>query len=100
MAKNNLLKKYEIAMDDGLELDEDFSFPGEYPETEAFSNMMESLIEASNHQTSMAIELAKLVIEKHPDQKISEDKIFSIFKKASKVVAESFPLKSLLEQCN
>lgn len=100
MAKNNMLKKFEIEMEDDLELDDGFDFSGEYPETEGFSAMMSSLIEASNHQTSMAIELAKLVIEKHPDQKIPEDKIFAIFKKASKVVADSFPLKTLLEQCN
>ena len=45
-----------------------------------------------------AIELTKLVVAKSSDQTMTEDKIFATFKRASKVVYDIYPLKSLLEQ--
>ena len=93
MAKNNALKKYESELEDVL----DFSDEGSA--NEMFAGMVSGMIEASNHQTTMAIELTKLVVSKNADHSMSEDKIFSTFKKATKVIADSFPLKALMEQC-
>ena len=94
MAKNSVIKKYEPKLDD------DFDFSADDSSADGmFAGMVSGLIEASNHQTTMAIELTKLVVLKNPDCSMTEDKIFSTFKKATKVIADSFPLKSLMEQC-
>ena len=91
MAKNNLLKKHK-------ELEDDFDCSEELSADEAMIDMMSSLIDASNNQTMMAIELTKLVVAKSPDQNMTEDKIFAAFKQASKIMSESFPLKPLWEK--
>lgn len=91
MAKNKTLKKYDELMD--IDFTEDFSSPND----EAIAGMMAGLIEASNHQQKIAIELTKLVVDKSPEA-INEEKIFSAFKRASKVVNESVPLKELWEK--
>lgn len=92
MAKNNMLKNYN-------EVDEDFDFSEmESPyENEMISGLMSELIETSNNQMLLAMELTKLAIEKSTNS-MNEDAVFSIFKKATGVIAESFPLKSLLEK--
>jgi len=97
MTKNKVLKKHEAELVDHLEFD-DFDFPAGSPSGEDFAGMIEGLIDASNHQTTVALELTKLVVAKSPDQTMTEDKIFATFKRASKVVHDSYPLKSLLEQ--
>ena len=91
MAKNKTLKKYDELMD--VDFAEDYSSPND----EAIAGMMAGLIEASNHQQKIAIELTKLVIEKSSEA-MNEEKIFSAFKRASKVVTESVPLKELWEK--
>jgi hypothetical protein len=92
MAKNKSLKKYDDEPFD-LHYVEDVSSPND----EAISGMMVGLVEASNHQQKMAIELTKLVVEKSPEA-MDEEKVFSSFKRASKVVTEYFPLKELWEK--
>lgn len=89
MAKNNMLKREE---------DDVFDFSEESPGDEVVAGMMSGLIEASNHQTMMAIELTKLVVAKSSQPSMSENDIFSAFKRASKVVTESVPLKELWEK--
>ena len=61
------------------------------------AGVMSGLIEASNNQVMLAIELTRLALGKNASTDMKEDDVFSIFKKASGVIAESFPLKSLLE---
>jgi hypothetical protein len=92
MAKNNTIKKYKDKEDDI------FDFSEESPGDEMVAGMMTGLIEASNHQAMMAIELTKLVASKNSQASMSENDIFSTFKRASKVVAESIPLKDLWKQ--
>jgi nucleoside diphosphate kinase len=92
MAKNNMVKKYKE------ELEDDFDFSEESPGDEMVAGMMSGLIEASNHQTLMAIELTKLIVSKSAEQSMSEDSIFSTFKRASKVISENLPLKGLWEK--
>lgn len=91
MAKNKTLKKYNELMD--VDFEEDFSSPND----EVIAGMMAGLIEASNHQQKIAVELTKLVVEKSTEA-MSEEKIYSAFKRASKVVKESAALKELWEQ--
>lgn len=90
MAKNKSLKKNNEFHEMDIP-DEIF-----YPE-ESMEDVMLSLIDAGKHQQSMAIELTKLVVGQHSSANLSEENIFSIFKRASKVVTESFPLKHLSE---
>jgi len=91
VAKNNMLRKHQEAEDD-------FDFSEESPGDEMVAGMMSGLIEASNHQTMMAIELTKLIVAKSSEQSMSEDNIFSAFKRASKVISENVPLKELWEK--
>ena len=98
MTKSKVIKKYEEELADRLEFDDDFGFSDDLPDADAFAGVMGGLIDANNHQATIAMELTKLIIEKSSDQSISEDKIFATFKRASKVVYDSFPLKSLFEQ--
>ena len=88
MARNKM-QKYQ-------EDDDVFDFSEESPGDEVIAGMMSGLIEASNHQTMMAVELTKLVVAKHSESSMSENDIFSAFKRASKVIAESIPLKELM----
>lgn len=64
---------------------------------ESMAGIMSGLVEASNNQMMLAIELTRLALEKNSSTDMKEDDVFSIFKKASGVIAESFPLKSFLE---
>ena len=91
--EDNALKKYE-------EDDDVLDFSEESPGDDVIAGMMSGLIEASNHRTMMAVELTKLVVAKHSQPSMSENDIFSAFKRASKVVSESVPLKELLEKFN
>lgn len=94
MAKNNTIKKYKEEVED----DFDFSFDMNSDSNEALAGMMAGLIEASQHQQIMAIELTKLVVGANSTGCMTEENIFSTFKRASKAVAENFPLKELLEK--
>lgn len=99
MAKNKMLKKHQ-------EVEDDFDFPLSGPgmmdmpfDEEVMAGIMTGLIEASNNQMLLAIELTKLAVDKSYSPKdINVDDVFSIFKKASEVIADSFPLKTLMEQ--
>lgn len=92
MPKKNVLKKYDALHDfDGSD-ESDPSYD------EAMTGVMHGLIEASNNHMTLAIELTKLAVEKHSSKEMNEDEVFSIFKKASEVIADSFPLKALWEK--
>ena len=94
MAKNSALKKhkeFEDAFDFSEVLDPSY-------DDELMAGVMNGMIEASNNQMMLAIELTKLAVEKSTAKDMNEDNVFSIFKKASGVIAESFPLKALWEK--
>jgi hypothetical protein len=92
MSKNITLKKYDELIGE-LDFFEDEEIPGE----EAVVGVLQGLIEASQHQQKTAIELTKLVVEKSSET-MTEENIFSAFERATKVVAENFPLKELWEK--
>ena len=92
MAKNTMLNQFEEK-----ELDDEFHFL-DSPDDEMMAGLMEGLIESSNHQMLMAIELTKLIVSKNANQNMTDEHVFSSFKRASKVIAENFPLKELFEK--
>ena len=59
--------------------------------------VMSGMLEASNNQMMMAIELTKLIVANNP-VKHMDDYVFSVFKKATKVIGENFALKNIMEQ--
>jgi len=91
--EQNELSKYDVLMNDfgHMEMDEPYG-------DEAMAGVMSGLIEASNQQMKMAIELTKLIVENNPTKGAGEEQIFSIFKKASKVVGDNHTLKTMLKQ--
>lgn len=92
MAKNNVIEHEEI--------DEDYDFDMfNLPEEDQLPNVMECLIATNNHHMSIALELTKLIIEKSPQNgKIDEESILATFKRAANEVAESSPLKDILNE--
>ncbi|MDQ5920112.1 MAG: hypothetical protein QG673_168 [Pseudomonadota bacterium] len=98
MSKNKALRKYEPELTDSLELDADFDFEEDAHIGDGIAGIMNGLIETSNHQATIAMELTKLVVAKNP-QAMTEDKIFSAYERAFRTVSDNSPLKSLLEQC-
>ena len=96
MAKKNELnglKKYDELMDDIDYMDMDEPY-GE----EAMAGLMTGLIEASNQQMNMALELTKLIVASNPTKGSSEEQIFATFKKASKVIGENNTIKTMMKQ--
>ncbi len=94
MAKNMKPKKFEEEFEDHF----DFSGSMIAQDEDFVAGVMSDLIAANNHQMVIALELAKLAIEKSTSGVMNEEKVFSAFRQASKVVAESFPLKELFEK--
>lgn len=86
MAKKNQLKKQEEYFDDE-----------EYSNDIMAADMMSGMLDASNHQMMMAIELTKLIVG-NSNVKNMEEHVFSVFKNAVKVVGENYALKNLMEQ--
>jgi hypothetical protein len=58
---------------------------------------MSGMLEASNNQMMMAIELTKLIVANNPVKNM-EEHVFSVFKNATKVIGENFALKKIMEQ--
>jgi hypothetical protein len=95
MARNKTLQKQEIEFTDKF----DFSgLPDLYADEEV-TGFIGNLLVASNNQLQVAVALTKLVVEKSTDN-MNEENIFSLFKRATQVVAESIPLKELLSKLN
>lgn len=81
-----------------LEVCEEFDFDEmSYPD-DSMADVMSKVIEASNHQMTMAFELTKLIVSSNPSEKNTAEHIFSTFKKATQVVGESFTLKPVMDQ--
>jgi hypothetical protein len=64
---------------------------------DAMSDFMISMIEAANHQMTLTNELTKIVVGKSTKE-MNADEVFAIFKKAAVVIAETSPLKDLMEK--
>jgi hypothetical protein len=77
--------------------DEEFDFNEMSFEDDSMSEIMNNMLETSNNQMLIALELTKLIATNNPVKNM-EDHVFSVYKKATKLVAENFPLKKLLEQ--
>lgn len=95
MAKKNSVKK----RDEELSV---YDFSHDSYDDEAYDHgtmvgVMSGMLEASNNQMMMAIELTKLIIANNPVNNM-EDHVFSVFKKATKVIGENFALKNIMEQ--
>lgn len=64
---------------------------------ETMVGVMSGMLEASNNQMMMALELTKLIVANNPVKNM-EDHVFSVFKKATKVIGENFALQNIMEQ--
>ena len=93
MTKKNTLKAREEEIFSFHDMSDD---DNAYDE-EAMIGVMSGMLEASNNQMMMAIELTKLIVANNPVKNM-EDHVFSVFKKATKVIGENFALKNIMEQ--
>ena len=91
MAKKQALKVHEKDVFDFSDMSDDL-----YDE-DTMVGVMSGILEASNNQMMMAIELTKLIVANNPVKNM-EDHVFSVFKKATKVIGENFALKNIMEQ--
>lgn len=97
---NNMSKKKSLKMQDEHPDVFDFSemsYDDSSCEHESMGEIMSGLIEASNNQMMMAIELTKLIVANNPVDDM-EQHVFSVFKNASKIIGENFALKNIMEQ--
>lgn len=91
MAKKNMLKVREEEIFDFSDMSDDAYDEG------TMVGVMSGILEASNNQMMMAIELTKLIVANNPVKNM-EEYVFSVFKKATKVIGENFALKNIMEQ--
>jgi len=91
MAKKNALKVREEEIFDFSDMSDDAYDEG------TMVGVMSGMLEASNNQMMMAIELTKPIVANNPVKNM-EDHVFSVFKKATKVIGENFALKNIMEQ--
>jgi hypothetical protein len=91
MAKKNALKVREEEVFDCSDTSDDIYDEG------TMVGVMSGMLEASNNQMMMAIELTKLIVGNN-SVKNMEEHVFSVFKKATKVIGENFALKNIIEQ--
>ena len=92
MAKKNTVKVRDEEIFDF----NDMSYEDSYDQ-DTMMGVMSGMLEASNNQMMMAIELTKLIVANNPVKNM-EEHVFAVFKNATKVVGENFALKNLMEQ--
>jgi hypothetical protein len=92
VAKKNTVKVRDEDVFDFNEMSYDDS-----SDQAAMVGVMSGILEASNNQMMMAIELTKLIVANNPVKNM-EDHVFSVFKKATKVIGENFALQNIMEQ--
>ncbi|KTD24043.1 MULTISPECIES: hypothetical protein [Legionella] len=92
MAKNKIAKQEEIITPDSF----DFMFSDDLPPFDEanMTGAINGLIEASNQQMKIAFELTKLIAGNNNN----EEQVFSVYKKAVKIVCENYSLKNLLNE--
>jgi len=76
----------------------DFNEYNDSPGDEVVAGFVSGMIEASNNQAKMALELTKLIVNNAPSDKIDEKFVFSVFEKANKVVSKNQSLPELLKK--
>ena len=97
MAKTSVAKKHhkqqlpDLDFSDILQMDSS-------PEEETVLGMMAGVIEAYRNQQQTAIELTRLAVEKNASESMSEEEVFSTFKRALQTVSEVSPIKELFEK--
>ena len=92
MAKKN---KLQVQDDDVFDFS-DMAYDDAYDQ-ETMMVVMSGMLEASNNQMMMAIELTKLIVANNPVENM-EEHVFSVFKNATKVIGENFALQNIMEQ--
>lgn len=92
MAKKNTVKVRDEEIFDF----NDMSYEDSYDQ-DTMMGVMSGMLEASNNQMMMAIELTKLIVANNPVKNM-EEHVFTVFKKATKVIGENFALKNIMEQ--
>jgi len=92
MAKKKPLTVQEEEIFDFSEMSYDESY-----DQDAMLEVMGDMLEASNNQMMMAIELTKLIVANNPVKNM-EEHVFSVFKKATQVISENCALKNIMEQ--
>lgn len=99
MAKKNSLKKQdkELSVYDFSDDAYEEAYEEAYDQG-TMVGVMSGMLEASNNQMMMAIELTKLIVANNNAVKNMEDHVLSVFKKATKVIGENFALKNIMEQ--
>lgn len=96
MAKNK--KVAQVEFDEAFDfIDMDESYDDDFDNVE-MPEVMRILMEASNHQMGMAVELTKLIVEKNLVKNPNEDGVFAVFNKASKIINERYNLNTIMEQ--
>lgn len=93
MAKNKKLKEHEEVFEEVFDFDD---MDESYDDTD-LTGVMNSLLDAANQQLKVAFDLTKLIIENDTSKNVTEEQVFSVFKKASKVVGECELMKNMLE---
>lgn len=88
MAKKNTLKVQEEDIFDFIDAHNSY-------DEETMVGIMSGMLEASNNQMMMAIELTKLIVANGPVKNM-EDHVFSVFKKATRVIGDNFALKNIM----
>ena len=95
MVKKNSIKKRDEELS-AYDFSHD-SYDDEAYDHGTMVGVMSGMLEASNNQMMMAIELTKLIVAHNPVKNM-EDHVFSVFKKATKVIGENYALKNIMEQ--
>ena len=97
MAKKNSLKKQDKELSVYDFSDDAYTYDDAYDQG-TMVGVMSGMLEASNNQMMMAIELTKLIVANNNPVENMEDHVFSVFKKATQVICEGFALKNIMEQ--
>lgn len=99
MAKTSVVKNQQKSRTPDFDFSEILQMDSS-PNDEVVLGMMTGLIEAYRHQQQTAIELTRLALEKNISENMSEEEVFSTFKRASQAVSEVSPIKEIFEKMN
>lgn len=79
-------------------IDYDFGDAGDtFDRDQAAADVMQGMLESARFEAETALGLTKLLIENIPPVNITKDILFSTYREALQVVAESSPLKKMIE---
>lgn len=97
MSKRKITKNDDKILDK-IELSDYFNDPMYDDQDDFMADMIKSLLDVSNEQMRIALELTKLSLQANAGSNSSQEKVFETFLKASSVVAENLPFKKLINQ--